>query len=178
MADYCNEHTWNNIEAICFVYIYIYIIIGTRIKCNIREMSFDITVWNANYSSFLFTGGERERNFSPQSIIASVYKGKNLHRVSLSFVRSDGWSRFRGGTRLFVTLSNVRGWNLHRINSIHLEERIKKKQGEIERCRSRGKIAIKITERERNSWGSELKFRGEGAFRYLSTIRPWKSSSS
>lgn len=43
MADYCNEHTWNNIEAICF-YIYIYIIIGTRIKCNIREMSFDITV--------------------------------------------------------------------------------------------------------------------------------------
>lgn len=38
---------------------------------------------------------ERERNFSPQSIIASVYKGKNLHRVSLSFVRSDGWSRFR-----------------------------------------------------------------------------------
>lgn len=51
-------------------------------------MSFDITVWNANYSWFFSEEEERERFFSStQSIIASVYKGKNLHRVSLSFVR-------------------------------------------------------------------------------------------
>lgn len=137
-------------------------IIGTRIKCNIGEMSLDITVWNANYSSFLFRGGrEREREIFFQSINREyVYKGKNLHRVSLSFVRSEITSLFDFS-------------NFDRYSRLSKKEQIREKKKRklpsitkiIQVISGRGKIPI-------NELEIKISRRGE------LFIRPSKKSSS